>query len=41
MMRSLRLWLELREELGDIGFRQGGSLYLAETTRNSRSWNDG
>ena len=29
MMRSLRLWLELREELGDIGFRQGGSLYLA------------
>src|SRR6478735_1653928 len=30
MMRSLHLWLELREELGDIGFRQGGSLYLAE-----------
>ena len=30
MMRSLQLWLELREELGDIGFRQGGSLYLAE-----------
>jgi glycine/D-amino acid oxidase-like deaminating enzyme len=30
MMRSLRLWLELREELGDIGFRQGGSLYLAQ-----------
>jgi glycine/D-amino acid oxidase-like deaminating enzyme len=30
MMRSLRLWLELREEWGDIGFRQGGSLYLAE-----------
>ncbi len=30
MMRSLRLWLELREELGDIGFMQGGSLYLAE-----------
>ena len=29
MMRSLQLWLELREELGDIGFRQGGSLYLA------------
>src|SRR5512138_2563921 len=29
MMRSLRLWLELREELGDIGFTQGGSLYLA------------
>ncbi|MEJ0087504.1 MAG: FAD-binding oxidoreductase [Pseudomonadota bacterium] len=30
MMRSLQLWLELREELGDIGFVQGGSLYLAE-----------
>src|SRR6185436_18843533 len=30
MMRSLRLWLELREELGDIGLVQGGSLYLAE-----------
>ncbi len=30
MMRSLQLWLELREELGDIGFAQGGSLYLAE-----------
>ena len=30
MMRSLRLWLELREQLGDIGFRQGGSLYLAQ-----------
>jgi glycine/D-amino acid oxidase-like deaminating enzyme len=30
MMRSLRLWLELREELGDIGFAQGGSLYLAQ-----------
>lgn len=30
MMRSLHLWLELREELDDIGFRQGGSLYLAE-----------
>src|SRR5262245_20977522 len=30
MMRSLRLWLELREELGDIGFEQGGSLYLAD-----------
>ncbi|HEY7642243.1 MAG TPA: FAD-binding oxidoreductase [Steroidobacteraceae bacterium] len=30
MMRSLQLWLELREELGDIGFRQGGSLYLAQ-----------
>jgi len=29
MMRSLRLWLELRDELGDIGFTQGGSLYLA------------
>src|SRR5262245_64688485 len=32
MMRSLRLWLELREEWGDIGFRQGGSLYLADDT---------
>src|SRR6187397_2243696 len=30
MMRSLQLWLELREELGDIGFKQGGSLYLAD-----------
>jgi glycine/D-amino acid oxidase-like deaminating enzyme len=30
MMRSLRLWLELREELGDIGFTQGGSIYLAQ-----------
>jgi len=30
MMRSLSLWLELREELGDIGFKQGGSLYLAD-----------
>ena len=30
MMRSLQLWLELRDELGDIGFRQGGSLYLAD-----------
>jgi glycine/D-amino acid oxidase-like deaminating enzyme len=30
MMRSLRLWLELRDELGDIGFVQGGSLYLAQ-----------
>src|ERR1044072_8402502 len=30
MMRSLRLWLELRDELGDIGFAQGGSLYLAQ-----------
>ena len=29
MMRSLQLWLELREEVGDIGFKQGGSLYLA------------
>src|SRR6185436_18226736 len=29
MMRSMQLWLELREELGDIGFKQGGSLYLA------------
>ena len=31
MMRSLRLWQELASELGeDIGFRQSGSLYLAE-----------
>jgi glycine/D-amino acid oxidase-like deaminating enzyme len=31
MMRSLRLWTELAATLGeDIGFRQGGSLYLAE-----------
>lgn len=30
MMRSLRLWLELLPELGDIGFAQGGSLYLAD-----------
>src|SRR6186713_2257831 len=30
MLRSLRLWLEMRDELGDIGFVQGGSLYLAE-----------
>jgi glycine/D-amino acid oxidase-like deaminating enzyme len=30
MMRSLRLWLELLPELGDIGFAQGGALYLAD-----------
>jgi len=31
MMRSLRLWQELPKDLGeDIGFKQGGSLYLAE-----------
>jgi len=31
MMRSLRLWQELQTELDeDTGFRQGGSLYLAE-----------
>ena len=30
MLRSLRLWLEMRDELGDIGFVQGGSLYLAD-----------
>ncbi len=30
MMRSLRLWQGLAKDLGeDIGFRQGGSLYLA------------
>ena len=32
MMRSLALWKELAQSLGeDIGFTQGGSLYLAET----------
>src|SRR4030095_16016760 len=30
MMRSLQLWLELRAEMGDIGFRQGGASSLAE-----------
>jgi glycine/D-amino acid oxidase-like deaminating enzyme len=31
MIRSLRLWRELNDTLGeDIGFHQGGSLYLAE-----------
>lgn len=31
MIESLRLWRELPVELGeDIGFRQGGTLYLAE-----------
>lgn len=31
MMRSLRLWQDLSQEVGeDVGFRQGGSLYLAE-----------
>ncbi|MGH8131258.1 MAG: NAD(P)/FAD-dependent oxidoreductase [Steroidobacteraceae bacterium] len=31
MMQSLRLWKELPAQLGeDIGFRQGGTLYLAE-----------
>ena len=33
MMRSLRLWIDLREELGDVGFVQGGSLYLAGDDR--------
>ena len=33
MVRSLRLWQELPADLGeDIGFRQGGTLYLAETS---------
>ena len=33
MIRSLRLWRELQQDLGeDTGFRQGGSLYLAENT---------
>ena len=32
MMQSLRIWQGLATELGeDLGFRQGGSLYLAET----------
>lgn len=32
MMRSRRLWPELQRELGeDLGFRQGGCLYLAAT----------
>lgn len=32
MMRSLALWQRLADELGeDVGFRQGGCLYLAET----------
>ncbi len=31
MMQSLQLWKELHAQLGeDVGFRQGGSLYLAE-----------
>jgi glycine/D-amino acid oxidase-like deaminating enzyme len=31
MMESLRIWQRLAAELGeDVGFRQGGSLYLAE-----------
>ncbi|MGH8864394.1 MAG: NAD(P)/FAD-dependent oxidoreductase [Burkholderiales bacterium] len=31
MMQSLRLWQDLQQDLGeDLGFRQGGSLYLAE-----------
>ena len=31
MMRSLRFWQDLPKDLGeDLGFRQGGSLYLAE-----------
>jgi glycine/D-amino acid oxidase-like deaminating enzyme len=34
MMQSLRLWKELPAQLGeDIGFRQGGSLYLAEDAK--------
>lgn len=32
MMRSRRLWPELQRELGeDVGFRQGGCMYLAAT----------
>ncbi len=34
MMQSLRLWKELPAQLGeDVGFRQGGTLYLAEDAR--------
>lgn len=34
MMRSLRLWKELATTLGeDVGFTQGGCLYLAEDSR--------
>ncbi|HEX9706537.1 MAG TPA: FAD-binding oxidoreductase [Steroidobacteraceae bacterium] len=34
MMQSLRLWKELPAQLGeDIGFHQGGSLYLAEDAK--------
>ena len=34
MMQSLRLWKELPTQLGeDIGFHQGGSLYLAEDAK--------
>lgn len=34
MMRSLRLWKELAQTLGeDVGFTQGGCLYLAEDSR--------
>jgi glycine/D-amino acid oxidase-like deaminating enzyme len=32
MMRSLQIWRELTSDLGeDVGFKQGGSLFLAET----------
>ena len=34
MMQSLRLWKELPVQLGeDVGFRQGGTLYLAENAK--------
>ena len=34
MMQSLRLWKELPAQLGeDVGFRQGGTLYLAEDAK--------
>ena len=34
MMQSLRLWKELPAQLGeDVGFRQGGTLYLAENAK--------
>ncbi len=38
MMQSLRLWKELPAQLGeDVGFRQGGTLYLAENAKGARS----
>lgn len=35
MMRSLRIWQQFSQELGeDLGFRQCGSLYLADNSRD-------